>query len=1260
MHRRVDLFVTARSIRHWAGTLEARSVLPHLARRLALSTAGGIEKIDFPAYESAERPGFDGIVECAAGNAWVPTGRSVWELSSNSGVESKANSDFRKRTKETSRDQQERSLFIFLTPRKFTKKTEWADQRLQDGHWREVRAYDADDLEQWIEAAPAGVTAWFGRHIGVRPLGVDDVAQRWAALAKAAPCDLVPAVFLAGRKRTVDRITKWLASERASLRIDFRSPVEVLDFFCAAVAAMEENARLRTESRAVIVQGPIAWEVLRDLTVPAVLIVDPALALSTEEIERAVSNGHHVLQAAEPANLHGEGDSELEHASEFELSRSLEESGYPPIRAEQLARAAGGSLAILKHQLRPPGTRAVPPWASEVSSGVISACLLLGGWGDNESDRAAFALLAGRDYAACEVELQRMASSVDPLLLHAARNWRLISKDHAWLLFEDRVSSSALGKFETLAVELLADDDPRYLLPEEERLFANLKGHVAKYSDTIKKHVAETLALLGTFGSRLEAASSINVQAAVDRIVGSVLSPNSSWHRWASLGSRLALLAEASPDRFLQAARDSVALADSELVRLFDEEEETYFGRCNHAGLLWSLEGLAWAKEYVADVAKILLDLAERVTQKGKWSNRPWTCLQQILSHWMPYTTANVDERISLLDVLIDRNCGTMWPILLGILRDTEAFPTHTPYWRGWANEWVRGATRAESNKFVTATWERVLKLAGVDCRRWKDLFGRIGQVPSEMRDHFLRAADEFSRSEVPDIERSSVCEDLAKQLNRHRHLPNWALPPELLAQLDTILERLRPRSRVLRNAWLFQPWPDHFFERDGSLEDNQEAIATARASALCEILETEGPSGLEALIEHAKSPFHVGQALAMATEDTYLPDVVPGRLERSQFDRAFAAGFITTRFWPENWKWVDQALALCGTDLARSNLLTSLPISSEAWNRADRAGQAAANMYWDGCNPFNPDLEAVDVGIAVQRLCQRNRALAAIKLLSMAIHKKRALDADTLAAPLEALLVVSPDDVPADGQKLETFEVQQIIGALQDLGDVDADRLGAIEWHYIRLLDEPSQTVPLTLYKRLSSSPEFFNEMLMLLYRSKHASELDDAQASLLQKQYLAKHAFYLLNNWNRVPGSTDDGTINEPDLRKWCATARQIAQERGRIGVCDVHIGQLFARSTSQDMDATWPCQAIRAVAEEIATDALGRGMSSGILNSRGAVFRSSGGKAERELSADYRARADRIRFKSPFVARVLDSVARSLDTESKHWDEEERWRE
>src|SRR3546814_5460896 len=88
--------ISATELAHWAGTTPAQSELPRLVRRL-VHAAASLTQISFPAGDSVTSPGFDGELHSHEGNAWVPAGFSVWELSCRGDVGTKANEDFDKR-----------------------------------------------------------------------------------------------------------------------------------------------------------------------------------------------------------------------------------------------------------------------------------------------------------------------------------------------------------------------------------------------------------------------------------------------------------------------------------------------------------------------------------------------------------------------------------------------------------------------------------------------------------------------------------------------------------------------------------------------------------------------------------------------------------------------------------------------------------------------------------------------------------------------------------------------------------------------------------------------------------------------------------------------------------------------------------------------------------------------------------------------------------------------------------------------------------
>jgi hypothetical protein len=186
------------------------------------ATVPKASQVDFPAWEGTQRSGYDGVVATTEGNAFVPAGTSIWEIGTSNEIQDKANEDFHKRTAlETT--------YIFVTPRKWTGKITWRNEKNGLGHWKQVRAYDSDDLEQWLETVPA-VSVWFGRMLGQRPPGADDVERYWESVSALTEPSLQSDVFVASRGDQEKKVIEWLEGPPSVLAIECRAPTEVVDF----------------------------------------------------------------------------------------------------------------------------------------------------------------------------------------------------------------------------------------------------------------------------------------------------------------------------------------------------------------------------------------------------------------------------------------------------------------------------------------------------------------------------------------------------------------------------------------------------------------------------------------------------------------------------------------------------------------------------------------------------------------------------------------------------------------------------------------------------------------------------------------------------------------------------------------------------------------------------------------------------------------------------------------------------------------------
>ena len=77
---------------------------------------------------------------------------------------SKATADYENRTEDPQGIDKPTATFMFVTPRKWTRKKKWATERSKEGVWSDVRALNADDLVAWLGQAPAVATLVCSSH----------------------------------------------------------------------------------------------------------------------------------------------------------------------------------------------------------------------------------------------------------------------------------------------------------------------------------------------------------------------------------------------------------------------------------------------------------------------------------------------------------------------------------------------------------------------------------------------------------------------------------------------------------------------------------------------------------------------------------------------------------------------------------------------------------------------------------------------------------------------------------------------------------------------------------------------------------------------------------------------------------------------------------------------------------------------------------------------------------------------------------------
>jgi hypothetical protein len=193
-------------------------------------------------------------------------------------------------------------------------------------------------------------------------------------------------------------------------------------------------------------------------------------------------------------------------------------------------------------------------------------------------------------------------------------------------------------------------------------------------------------------------------------------------------------------------------------------------------------------------------------------------------------------------------------------------------------------------------------------------------------------------------------------------------------------------------------------------------------------------------------------------------------------------------------------------------------------------------------------------------------------------------------------------------------------------------------------------------LERYVSEHPELFVRAVCLAYRRRDRGvDPHELQAPDGRKKALAERSNLLLEALRRVPGQKEDGSIGAEHLAGWVNSVRASSEQLSRLEMADLCIGKLLSHAPVGS-DGVWPCEPVRDVLENVQSEELLSGVTTGVFNGRGVVLRGADGEQERELARKYRGWADALRVSHPFVAaKLLDELER---TYSREGDREDTW--
>lgn len=1245
-------WIAAVEINRWADTTDARARFPELVRRLIHVSIpkSNLELIDFLGGEEAQRPGFDGRTKAKSGSSKVPSGASFWELGTDKAIREKLEGDFKKRTEGNA--EATKSAYIAVTPRDFQKKHEWADEKRKLGLWQDVRVYDSNDLEQWLEESPS-VALWFMRLLGRNASGLTDISSHWDNLRASLKRQLPPQALLVSRSPTVDVIKGWLSQEPDSLSVRAESPQEVIDVFAAWVASLSGEQQAAVASRAIIVEQADSWRQLLDSGQDLILIRAEQLELSQELVAEAARKGHFVLSPLSALSPDWRRTHKLERMNRFELEEVLRGAGMSEQEVHASAQHSGGSFSILKRQMsNVPNIRA-PKWASSDAATELAPLLLVGAWKDSSAaDQSIVQKASGRTYADVLKALNKWREEADAPVRWANGEWEFVSPQDAWKFLAKALTPGHLSAFEDAAASVLAADDPRLELEREDRWMAGVHGKLSPHSEALRRGLTQSLALLATRESNEQVADTIPLHARVSRTVRTILTKDATWRRWASLGHLLSTLAEAAPESFLDVAEADLGSADPQLPKLFAEEGDNFTGRAEHTGILWALERVAWAPEHLTRAAILLARLAER-DPGGKWANRPDASLRDTFCPWLPHTTATPDQQVEIVGLLLERFPKIGWQLLLKLLPEQMgAISSRSlPEWRYWAEKWKRSVTRGDFSRVTIAYMNKAISACKKEPEKWLDIFNHFANYPPAELDRAISAMESTAKLELPRELRLKIWLGLREEIQRHRYFKKarWAIKQPVLERLETISNLFQPADPVEQALPLFKSGLDQLGDDSMSWSDQEALTLKRRAECVKDLVKQNGYESVKKLAHAAEEPWWVGVALVDAAAAKYDAEILPTLLDCGDSPlEGYARGYAARRASVGGWDWIKALPLATWKPKQTAIVLEFLPNEQATWEFVATLGEAVEAEYWRMARPFVQG-GADEVEYVVRKLVSVGRSASALDVLGMATTRKVPIPGPNLLDLFELTL----QTLSTEGRPLHASMVEDVFGELQKATGVDSSRMATLEWLLLPALR--GQMVPRALERTLSQDPAFYVDMLVLHFRPKHRDKSKDVELPEGKKEQ-AQRAAILLGDWKRLPGARDDGSVDAPKLVTWVREARKKAAEVDRIEVCDIMLGKVFAYA-QEDPDGSWPCQPVRDILEEANSTDLEQGLGTGIINKRGIYSKSptDGGRQERELAKRYETYALKVQTRWPRTSTVLRRIALDYTEQARREDAE-----
>ena len=1186
---------------------------------------------------------------------YVPDGSSVWEWGVEKSPTSKANRDYSKRAADPGEGiEPSKTTFVFVTPHTWKGSGAWAASKKRQGPWKDVRALDAIDLEEWLNLCPA-VAASFARENGFVPSDrAQSVDEFWAIYSGRFYPPLKEKVLLAGRSQQKEELEQYLASGSGIQRCKGDSLDEVLAFVSAVIRSADDGTREFLRARTLIVETEEAARQLRSCDGLIIAVRGSA----TGAAGMLANDGHRVIVPIGRDTIKPSSAITLSRPSAHEMSEGLQEMGFSQDDALRRAYECGRSVSILARRI-PSATAERPAWTNDQR---LIPAFFAGAWDQaKKADRSIIVALAGADsYEDVEAGLREFLSLADAPLELVGSVWAVRAPVDLFVHISHLLQQQRLATLGQAVTKVLSELDPALELPPGERMYASLNDKVLKHSGWLRDGLATTLLILSAMGKE----NSVQTPASspelfVIELVEALPGLREDYRVIASLSRQLPMLMEAAPDPLLSALEQMLEWGGATLKLVFQDSREnsSCWSSSPHTGLLWALERIGHDPKYLQRTTDILAGL-DTIDPGGSLSNRPLASLRSLFLTWMPATNASLEMRLAVLENLVSTRPDIAWRLILSLLPTYGQiqFNSQAPRFRDAGASERESLTYPILFKSISKILSMAIQLAGLDDKRWSALLKESYELPRSDRGRlisaFERAVDQMSAEQLP-----LLWKELEEITRHHRAYPaaNWVMEDGQIEALERIAARIAPDKPGIQDEHLFT----EKFPNVPNLDPTRllAQVDELRRNAIERIAASLGLKGVIDFASRVEAPSIVGGVFGtIARSESEAMDAIVMGEARPDKSIRFLAGVSSAAFMRFGQSWLSVIQREIETGRISVELVQSLsqwwPIVPAVWNWITQFGEDAEKKFWQAKPPWGLESTGEELSYAVSQYLRFERPEFIIEALSSRASEVSSTQLIEALVSFEQQIAIRPELLRGG----ISFHIQQVFLILQVREDLSLENVAALEYRYLPLLRQMWMNVnpESALDRYLAQSPAFFARVIADVFRPSSKRNRPKLTPTS-EEQSRAQVGITLLESFSRVPGQSGND-IDGLALDKWVEEVRAIAKEQDRSEIAEQYIGKLLTHAAADPDDNIWPHRAVREGLEKWKATQIEKGLYIGLMNSRGVTTRGpfEGGKQERELAAQIRENGRKL-DRWPRTRSVLIAQAESLEREAQREDTE-----